>query len=222
MRNLEWLVAAAFGALTYSMTLSAAPITVEFQVANARGFINPIGQFTAPSVTFRATGDTKDLFSPSPGVTAFPISQIEVSVPAITHGTVTVPGMTASALGGTVQFQIPLIPFVFAGVRADDPALIGYSFQSSFGPSNVQLAFTYNQLPTSGQFTFIDDNGQQGSIGGASFGDGLPGVLAVSVSPPAPVPTVTDSALIALVLLMAGVVMWRQQFGKRGTGPPSR
>jgi len=207
-----WFAIALFSAAT---VVQATPISVDLMIPNAHGTMGnspgPGIPFTAPSVTFHATGDTSTLHSTAPGVLAF-AATITLYIPGIGGGTVTAPLAATVSIqnvgpaDGLLQLSWPIldVPPVFQGVTAQDPNLRDLGFQSSFGPVGVTAAQTYSGFPTGGQVYFKADNGQTAVVGAGPLG----GVLYVLVGTPATtdgpaIPTLTRAGTVTLIGLIA-------------------
>jgi hypothetical protein len=182
-------------------------------IPNARGTLGqPTGPgipFTAPSVTFHATGDTSTLHSTAPGILAFDAT-ITLYIPGIGGGTVIDPSVTVSVenigpTDGLLRLSwLEIAPSVFQGVTAQDPILRDLTWQSSLGPVGVTAAQTYSGLPTGGQVFFRADNGQTAVVGAGPSG----GVLYILVGIPATtdgpaIPTLTRGGTVTLLILIA-------------------
>ena len=207
-----WFTFALFSAAT---VVQATPISVDLFIPNAHGTMGnspgPGIPFTAPSVTFHATGDTSTLHTTAPGVLAF-AATVTLYIPGIGGGTVTSPLAATVSIenvgpaDGLLQLSWPIfdVPPVFQGVTAQDPSLRNFSFQSSFGPVGVTAAQTFSGFPTGGQVYFKADNGQTAVVGAGPSG----GVLYVLVGTPATtdgpaIPTLTRGGTVTLIGLIA-------------------
>jgi hypothetical protein len=207
-----WFVSAL---LLLATDAQSTPIAVELYVPNASGTMGqPAGPgipFTAPSVTFRATGDTGTLHTIAPGVLAFDAT-ITLYIPGVGGGTVIDPSVIVSIentgpTDGLLRLSwLEVAPSVYQGVAAQDPALRDFNLQSSLGPVGVNVAQTFSGLPTGGQVFFRANNGQTAVVGAGPSG----GVLYVLVGTPATangpaIPTLTTGGTALLLLLVAAL-----------------
>jgi hypothetical protein len=215
MRSLGSVIWFAFGLFSAATVVQATPISVDLMIPNAHGTMGnspgPGIPFTAPSVTFHATGDTSTLHSTAPGVLAF-AATVTLYIPGIGGGTVTAPLAATVSIENVgpadgllrLSWLILDVPPVFQGVTAQDPSLRDFSFQSSFGLVGVTAAQTYSGFPTGGQVYSKTDNGQTAVVGAGPSG----GVLYVLVGTPATtdgpaIPTLTRGGTVTLIGLIA-------------------
>ena len=199
--------------LLIATDVRSTPIAVDLFIPNATGTMGqPAGPgipFTAPSVTFHATGDTSTLHTVAPGVLAFDAT-ITLYIPGIGGGTVIAPSTSVSIenSGPTDRLLrlswLELAPSVYQGVSAQDPILRDVTLQSSLGPVGLATAQTYSGLPTGGKVFFRADNGQTAVVGAGPSG----GVLYILVGTPAmangpAIPTLTPGGTLTLLTLIA-------------------
>ena len=214
MRTLGYFVPYALALLSVATNVQSTPISVDLMVPNAHGTMGqPNGPglpFTAPSVTFHATGDTSTLQSTVPGVLTFNAT-VTLYIPGIGGGT----AATASAVTVSVEnigptdgllrlsWLILEVPPVFQGVRAQGPALRDVLLESPFGPVGVTAAQTYSGFPTGGQVYFRADNGETAVVGAGPSS----GILSILVGTPATIdgpaiPTLAPGAIVLLLVLI--------------------
>jgi len=205
----------AFSLLLIATDVQSTPITIDLMIPNARGTMGqPTGPgipFTAPSVTFHATGDTSTLHSAAPGILTIDAA-ITLYIPGIGGGTVIAPSASVSIensgpTNGLLRLSwLEVAPSVYQGVTAQDPILRDVTLQSSLGPVGVNAAQTYSGLPTGGQVFFRADNGQTAVVGAGPSG----GVLYILVGTPATadgpaIPTLTRGGTVTLLVLIAAL-----------------
>src|SRR3569832_306368 len=86
--NGRFTLATIFASLLVASSAVAAPITVTLTITNASGTLGPAGAptpFTAPFVTFTATGDTSavGLFPSAPGLVRAFVAPISILIPGV-------------------------------------------------------------------------------------------------------------------------------------------